>query len=111
MPQQRNAQKPSNEIHIQPAIEAINKSRMSLLYVLQQSIKFLELHFLNTLLDLSQRDYRPVALKLLLTEEEVIVQHILDLDQRGRRPRLAAGKDMAGSLLAERHPELGCNLC
>jgi hypothetical protein len=42
-------------------------------------------------------------MKLLRTEEDVIVQHILDLDARGFPPRLAAVKDMADSLLAERH--------
>jgi hypothetical protein len=42
-------------------------------------------------------------MKLLKTEEDVIVQHILDLDARGFPPRLAAVKDMADSLLAERH--------
>jgi hypothetical protein len=42
-------------------------------------------------------------MKLLATEEEVIVQYILDLDARGFPPRLAAVRDMADSLLAERH--------
>jgi hypothetical protein len=42
-------------------------------------------------------------MKLFLTEEEVIVQHILDLDAQGFSPRLAAVKDRADSLLAERH--------
>jgi hypothetical protein len=37
------------------------------------------------------------------TEEEVIVEHILDLYVRGFLPRLATGKDMADFLLAERH--------
>jgi hypothetical protein len=43
--------------------------------------------------------------KLYKTEEDVIVQHILDLDLRGFPPRLAAIKDMADSLLAERHED------
>jgi hypothetical protein len=42
-------------------------------------------------------------MKLLKTEEEVIIQHILDLDARGFPPRLTAVKDIADSLLAERH--------
>ena len=42
-------------------------------------------------------------MKLLKTEEEVVVQHVLDLDERGFPPQLAAVKDMADSLLAERH--------
>lgn len=44
-------------------------------------------------------------MKLLKTEEETIVQHVLDLDARGFPPRLAAVKDMADSLLAERHQD------
>jgi hypothetical protein len=43
--------------------------------------------------------------KLYKTEEDVIVQHILDLNLRGFPPRLAAIKDMADSLLAERHED------
>jgi hypothetical protein len=42
-------------------------------------------------------------MKLLKTEEDVIVQHILDLDARGFPPQLAAVKDIADSLLAEQH--------
>jgi hypothetical protein len=45
-------------------------------------------------------------MKLLKTEEEVIVQHILDLDARGFPPWLATVKDMADSLLAEQHCKL-----
>jgi hypothetical protein len=50
-----------------------------------------------------RHDCTPNSLKLLKTDEEVIVQHLLDLDARGFPPRLAAVKDMADSLLAERH--------
>jgi hypothetical protein len=42
-------------------------------------------------------------MKLLKTEEEVIVEHIFDLDERGWAPRLAAVKDMADCLLEARH--------
>jgi hypothetical protein len=45
-------------------------------------------------------------MKLLKTEEEVIVEHILDLDERGWAPRLAAVKDMADCLLEARHRDL-----
>jgi hypothetical protein len=47
----------------------------------------------------------PNSIKLLKTEEEVIVQHILDFDVQGFPPRLAAVKDMADLLLAERHQD------
>jgi hypothetical protein len=42
-------------------------------------------------------------MNLVKAEEEVIVQHILNLDAQGSSPRLAAVKDMADSLLAECH--------
>jgi hypothetical protein len=42
-------------------------------------------------------------MKLLLTEEQRIVNHTLDLDTRGFAPRLATLKDIADSLLAKRH--------
>jgi hypothetical protein len=43
-------------------------------------------------------------------EEDVIVQHILDLDARGFPPRLAAVKDMADLLRKERgQPSAGVN--
>jgi hypothetical protein len=44
---------------------------------------------------------------LLKTEEDVIVQYIHDLVVRGFPPRLAAVKDIADSLLAERHRNAG----
>jgi hypothetical protein len=48
-------------------------------------------------------DCTPNSTILLKTEEDIIVQHALDLNLRGFPPRLAAVKDMADSLLAERH--------
>ena len=45
----------------------------------------------------------PNLMKLLKTEEAVIIQHVLDLDSRGFPPQLAAVKDMADLLLAARH--------
>jgi hypothetical protein len=50
-----------------------------------------------------RRDCTPNSMKPLKTEEDVIVKHILDLDERGWSPQLAAVKEMADSLLAERH--------
>ena len=49
-------------------------------------------------------------MKLTSTEEWVIVQHILKLDERGYPPRLTDVEDMANSLLAERQlPPVGKN--
>ena len=42
-------------------------------------------------------------MKLLKTEEAVIIQHVLDLDLQGFLPQLAAIKDMADLLLAVCH--------
>ena len=42
-------------------------------------------------------------MRLEATEEQVIVQHILKLDERGYLPWLTDVEDMANSLLAERH--------
>jgi helix-turn-helix, Psq domain len=47
----------------------------------------------------SIHDYRPVATKLSNLEKKVIVQYILNLDNRGFGPRLASMEDMANYLL------------
>jgi hypothetical protein len=54
----------------------------------------------------SRRDTTPNSRRLTLTEEDVVVQHILNLDARGFPPRLAAVKDIAHLLLAERYCDL-----
>jgi hypothetical protein len=45
-------------------------------------------------------------MKLTKNEEEVIVQHILKLNERAYPPRLSDVEDMANSLLAERYQDL-----
>jgi len=50
----------------------------------------------------ARRDCQPNSKKLTGLEEEVIVRHILDLDQRGFAPTYAAVRDMADKLLAAR---------
>ena len=50
----------------------------------------------------AQRDCQPNSKKLTKLEEEVIVDHILDLDLRGFAPTYAAVRDMADKLLAAR---------
>jgi hypothetical protein len=50
----------------------------------------------------SRRDIRANGKKLTELEEEVIVNHILDLDSRGFSPRLADLEDMANYLLENR---------
>ena len=51
----------------------------------------------------SRRDCMLNSMKLTKTEEEVIVQHILKLDERGCPPQLSDVEGVANSLLAERH--------
>jgi hypothetical protein len=53
-----------------------------------------------------RRDWKPKSMRLKPTEEEVIVQMVLDLDARGFSPRITDVKAMADALLAERgqHP-------
>ena len=104
MPQRNNVQKPLNEPQIQLALQALKRDanltqrRAAALYNVSRSTLSNRLAGKQ-----SQRDCKPKSMKLLVTEEDVIVQHILDLDARGFPPRLAAVKDMADSLLAERH--------
>ena len=104
MPQQNNAKKSLNKADIQLAVQAIKRDatlsqrRAADIYKVSQS----------TLSDRlagtpSRRDCTPNSMKLTSTEELVIVQHILKLDERGYPPRLADVEDMANSLLAERH--------
>ena len=50
----------------------------------------------------ARRDCQPNSKKLTKLEEEVIVDHILDLDLRGFSPTYAAIRDMADRLLAAR---------
>jgi hypothetical protein len=50
-----------------------------------------------------QRDWKPKSMKFFPTKEEFFFQHVLDLEVRGFLTRLATVKDMADSLLAERH--------
>ena len=104
MPQRYNDLSTSKEARIQLAIQAINQDaniserRAAAIYNVSRTT--LQDRRAGTTF---RRDCTPNSTKLLLTEEEVIVQHILDLDARGFPPRLATVKEMADSLLAERH--------
>jgi hypothetical protein len=51
---------------------------------------------------IARRDCQPNSKKLTQREEEVVIQHILDLDQRGFPPTYAAVRDMANKLLTAR---------
>jgi hypothetical protein len=56
-----------------------------------------------------QRDCTLNSIKLLKSEEDVIIQHILNLNAQGFPPQLATVKEMANSLLATISADnLGC---
>ena len=105
MPQQKNAKKPSNEADIQLAVQAIehdatlSQRRAAVIYRVSQ----------RTLSDRlagtppRRDDCTPNSMKLTSTEEEVIVQHILDLVKRGFPPQLADVANIANSLRAKRN--------
>lgn len=104
MSQQHNELLQSREARIQLAIQALeqdatlSQKRAAAVYNVSQST--LSTRRAGTTF---RRDCTPNSMKLLKTEEEVIVQHVLDLDARGFPPQLRDVKDMADSLLAERH--------
>ena len=104
MSQRKRAKKPINEGDIQLAVQAIkcdaklSQRRAAKIYRVPQS----------TISDRHagaspRRDCAPNSTKLTSTEELVIVQHILKLDERGYLPRLTDIEDIANSLLAERN--------
>jgi hypothetical protein len=51
---------------------------------------------------IARRDCQPNSKKLTQREEEVVIQYILDLDQRGFPPTYAAIRDIANKLLTTR---------
>ncbi|KAF7575417.1 hypothetical protein PtrM4_070430 [Pyrenophora tritici-repentis] len=93
----------SSEVNIHLAISAINRSQI-------QSIRDAAQTFEVPRTTLRRRragkparaDCQPNSRKLTQREEEVIISHILQLDQRGFAPTYAAIRDMADKLLAAR---------
>jgi hypothetical protein len=104
MPLRKNVQNPLKESQLQLAIQAIQRDatlsqqRAAAIYSVSQST------LSNRLArKLSQEDSTPNSMKLLVTEEQTIVNYILDLNARGYPLHLPAIKDLADSLLATRH--------
>ncbi|KAF1922400.1 uncharacterized protein M421DRAFT_44060 [Didymella exigua CBS 183.55] len=103
MPQRNNVKKPSNETHIQLALQAIQQDatlsvrRAAAIYQVSQSTLGTRLTGTS-----SRRDCKPNMIRMTSTEEEVIIRHILDLDTRGFAPTYDAVRDMADKLLAAR---------
>lgn len=103
MPQRDNVQKPSNENQIQFALQAIKQDatltpqRAAAIYTVSRSTLTRRLAGKP-----SRRDYRPAAMRLTATEEAVVLQRALGFDERGSSLQLAAVKDTADCLLAQR---------
>jgi hypothetical protein len=106
MSQQQNNLPASKEAQLQLALQAIkcdatlSQRRAATIYNVSQAT--LSNRRAGTPL---QRDCRLNMSRLRKTEEDVIVQHILNLNLRGFPPQLATVKDIADSLLAERHKD------
>jgi hypothetical protein len=104
MPQQQHQMEPSNERQIQTALQALKEDatlslrRAAAIYnVSRTTLSYRRAG------RLSQGDCWPKSMNLTKTEEEVVVEHILELITRGFPPRLAAVADIANSLRAERN--------
>jgi transcriptional regulator with XRE-family HTH domain len=101
---QQRAQKLSNENQIQLAIQAtkqdanLTQRRAAAIYKVSRSTLRRRLAGKP-----SHRDCRPTTMKLTATEEAIILQRALDFDERGSLLQLAAVKEMADCLLAQRH--------
>jgi len=91
----------TQEARIILAIEAIRMSNRKLSRRAAAKIYNIPYSTLSTRINgvTSIRDRRPANKKLTELEEEVIVNHILDLDSRGFSPRHADLEDMANCLL------------
>jgi helix-turn-helix, Psq domain len=93
----------TNEARIILAIEAVRSSKTikaktaARLYNVSETTLYTRLASRP-----SRSDYRPKVQKLTELEENVIVQHIFDLDSRGFSPRLANVEDIANYLLKTR---------
>jgi hypothetical protein len=111
MSQRNKAKNVSKESDLQLAIQALKQDanltvpRAATIYRVSEST--LRRRRAGTL---SRRDSKVNSIKLTSTEQRVIVQHVLKLDERGYPPRLTDVEDMANSLLAERNqPPVGKN--
>ena len=103
MPQPQQALSHSNEANIQLTLASLNRNQIQTVRAAAQTFSVPR----TTLRERragkpARRDCQPNSKKLTQLEEEVIISHILDLDQRGFAPMYAAVRDMADKLLAAR---------
>ena len=103
MSQPQHALSPLTEADIQLTISSLNRGQIKSTRAAARTFNVPR----TTLRDRragkpTRRDCQPNSKKLTQLEEEVIVRHILDLDQRGFAPTYALVRDMADRLLATR---------
>ena len=103
MPLPKQAQKASREADIHIAILALNQTQIRSYRDAARTFEVPRTTLTRRRTGKpARRDCQPNSKKLTQREEEVIVQYILDLDQRGFAPTYAAIRDMADKLLAAR---------
>ena len=106
MPQSKNTFSPQNEGRLQLALQAYNSGQFRSCRAAATAFT-VNHHTLSKRAKgiLFRRESPANCQKLTLTEEQTIVQYILDLDSRGFAPRLCEVADMADKLLATRGEE------
>jgi hypothetical protein len=111
MPQRKRAKCPLNEGGIQLAVQAIEHDATLFQRPAAKIYRVPQSTISDRLAGASpRRNCKSNSIKLTNTEELVIFQHILKLDEQGYPPWLTDVEDMANSLLAERNqPPVGKN--
>jgi hypothetical protein len=106
MSQQQNTQSSNRKGRIQLALSAYTAHQLQ---SLRRAAKAFNVPHATLTRRYNGTRYRPEARdaghKLTTTEEQTIVQYILDLDSRGSAPRLCEKADMADTLLGVRSDE------
>ena len=95
---------PSREARINLAIQAINRHQNMSVRRAAQTYKISKTTLLARMKGrVAKPEKRHPQHKLTKSEEESLIQYVLDLDARGFPPRISGIKDMADLLLATRH--------
>jgi hypothetical protein len=107
MPQQQNAQLSNREGRIQLALSAYTTHQFRSLRRAAEVFNVPHTLLTRRYHGITHRlETRNARHKLTATEEQTIVQYILDLDSRGFAPRLCEVADMADKVLGVRGGEL-----
>lgn len=104
MPQQHNALPSNQEGRIELALHAYQSHQISSLRRAAAAYSIPKSTLSDRINGITPHtNRRPGMAKLTATEEQTLIQYILDLDSRGFAPRLTEVEDMANKLLAARH--------